>query len=57
MMFREGDRGTEMYSVLKGRVAIRKGDEEIGVIPAGTCSGEMSFLLRGVQCFSSLPLQ
>jgi membrane protein len=45
IIFREGDRGMEMYSVLKGRVAIRKGDEGIGVITEGKCFGEMSFLL------------
>lgn len=45
IIFREGDRGTVMYSVLKGRVALRKGDEETGVIPAGTCFDEVSFLL------------
>jgi membrane protein len=45
IIFREGDRGLEMYSVLKGRVAIRKGDVDIGVITEGKCFGEMSFLL------------
>jgi membrane protein len=45
IIFKEGDRGMEMYSVLKGRVAIRKGDEDIGVIAEGKCFGEMSFLL------------
>jgi signal-transduction protein with cAMP-binding, CBS, and nucleotidyltransferase domain len=45
IIFREGDQGMEMYSVLKGRVAIRKEDESIGVIAEGKCFGEMSFLL------------
>jgi membrane protein len=45
IIFKEGDRGMEMYSVLKGRVAIRKGDEDIVVIAEGKCFGEMSFLL------------
>ena len=45
IIFKEGDRGTEMYSLLKGRVAIRKGDEGIDVIPEGTYFGEMSYLL------------
>ena len=29
-IFNEGDPGNEMYSVLKGRVAIRKGDKDMG---------------------------
>lgn len=45
IIFRDGDRGTEMYYVLKGRVAIRKSDEGTDVIPEGTYFGEMSYLL------------
>jgi membrane protein len=45
LIFREGDGAAEMYSVLKGRVKLSKGDEEISVIPPGTCFGEVSFLL------------
>ena len=56
IIFREGDQGTEMYSVLKGRVAIRKGDEEIGVIPEGKCFGEMSFILSSPRVATAMAL-
>jgi YihY family inner membrane protein len=45
VIFSEGERGTEMYSVLKGRVGIIKGGKEIAVIPEGKYFGEMSYLL------------
>ncbi len=45
VIFHEGDPGQEMFSVLKGRVSIRKGDREVAVIPEGKCFGGMSFLL------------
>ena len=50
IVFRERDRKTERYSALKGRVAIRKGDEELGVIPAGTCCAEIAFLQSSICC-------
>ncbi len=56
IIFREGDRGTEMYCVLNGRVAIRKGDEEIGVIPEKKCFGEMSFLLSSPRVVTAIAL-
>lgn len=34
-----------MFSVLAGRVSIRKGEKEIAVITPGKCFGGMSFLL------------
>jgi hypothetical protein len=34
--------------VLEGRVAIRKGDEELGVIPAGARFGVIAFLLSSI---------
>lgn len=45
VIFEEGDRGTEIYSVLKGRVALRKDGKEIGKVDEGQFFGEMSFLL------------
>ena len=56
MVFGEGDRGTEMYCVLKGRVTIRKGNEEISVIPEGRCFGEMSFLLSSPRIVTAMAL-
>jgi membrane protein len=44
-IFAEGDPGSEMFSVLKGRVAIMKGEKEIAVITTGRCFGGMSFFL------------
>ena len=34
VIFQDGDPGTEMFSVLKGSVSIRKGEREIGSYPA-----------------------
>lgn len=45
VIFLEGDNGSEMYSVRKGNVSIRKGDKEIALIGEGSFFGEMSFLL------------
>jgi YihY family inner membrane protein len=45
VIFKEGDPGNEMYSVLKGSVAISRGGRETGVIAEGKCFGGMSFLL------------
>jgi membrane protein len=45
VIFNEGQPGTEMFSVLKGRVAIRKDGRDIAVITEGKCFGGMSFLL------------
>ena len=56
MIFREGDQGTEMYCVLKGRVSIRKGEVEIGVAPEGKCFGEMSFLLSSPRVVTAVAL-
>jgi YihY family inner membrane protein len=45
VIFKEGEQGTEMYSVLKGRVVITMGGKEHAVIPEGNFFGEMSYLL------------
>jgi membrane protein len=44
VIFTEGERGTEMCSVLKGRVALMKGEKELFVIPEGKFFGAMSYL-------------
>jgi membrane protein len=44
-IFSEGDPGNEMYSVLKGRVAIRMAEKDLGTISEGECFGGLSFLL------------
>ncbi len=56
IIFREGDRATEMYSVLKGRVAIRKGGADLGVVAEGHCFGEMSFLLSSPRMVTAVAL-
>jgi YihY family inner membrane protein len=45
IIFSEGDPGDEMFSVLRGRVAILKGGKEIAVITPGKWFGGMSFFL------------
>jgi membrane protein len=45
VIFNEGDEGNEMYSVLTGKVGIRKNDKEIAVVPEGKCFGEVAYLL------------
>jgi len=44
-IFSEGDPGNEMYSVIKGRVAIRMAEKDLGTISEGECFGGLSFLL------------
>jgi len=56
VIFREGDRGTEMYFVLKGRVAIMKGENELAVIPEGKYFGEMSYLLSAPRVVTAVAL-
>jgi membrane protein len=56
VIFKEGDSGTEMYSVLKGRVAIRKGATEISVLPEGKYFGEMSYLLSAPRVVTAVAL-
>jgi len=45
IFFREGEPGREMFYILRGRVSIRRGEQEIAVMGAGGFFGEMSFLL------------
>jgi len=56
VIFKEGEQGGEMYSVLKGRVAIVKGEKEIAVIPEGKYFGEMSYLLLAPRVVTAVAL-
>jgi membrane protein len=55
-IFSEGDPGNEMYSVLKGRVAIRKGEQDIGTVSEGKWFGGMSFLLASTRVATATAL-
>jgi membrane protein len=44
-IFTEGEEGDQMFSVLKGNVALRKGDRIIAIVTAGQYFGVVSFLL------------
>lgn len=57
VIFRDGDPGNEMFSVLSGRVAIRKGEKEIGVIPQGRSFGGLSFLLSSQRVATAVALE
>jgi membrane protein len=57
VIFNEGEQGTEMFSVLKGRVAIRKDGREIAVITEGKCFGGMSFLLSSPRMAQAVALE
>lgn len=57
VIFNEGDPGTMMYGVLKGRVQISKGDAVIGIIPEGKCFGAMSFLLSTTRTATATALE
>lgn len=56
-IFADGDPGNEMFSVLKGKVAIMKGEKEIAVITPGRCFGGMSFLLSSVRVARAVALE
>ncbi len=57
VFFREGERGTEMYHLLKGSASIRKGDRELAVIGPGAFFGEMSFLLDTARTATAVALE
>lgn len=46
VLFREGDRGVEMYYILRGAVRLTRGDVELKTMRAGEYFGEMSMLLE-----------
>jgi membrane protein len=56
VIFREGEQGSEMYSVLKGRVAIVMGGKEHAVIPTGKFFGEMAYLLSAPRVANAVAL-
>jgi YihY family inner membrane protein len=56
IIFNEGDRGMEMYCLLKGQVAIVKGGKEIATVPEGACFGEMSYLLSAPRVATAMAL-
>ena len=57
VVFSEGDPGTEMFTVLTGSVAIRKGEQEIAIITSGKCFGGMSFLLSSPRVATAVALE
>lgn len=57
IIFNEGDPGNEMFSVLKGKVAIRKGEKDIAVIPQGKSFGGLSFLLSSPRAATAVALE
>jgi membrane protein len=57
VIFNEGDPGDEMFSVLTGSVAIRRGEQEIAVITSGKCFGGMSFLLSSPRVAMAVALE
>ena len=57
VIFRDGDAGNEMYSVLHGKVSIRKGDREIGVVSQGMSFGGLSFLLASPRVATAIALE
>ena len=57
VIFSEGDPGNEMFSVLSGRVAIRKGDRDIAVIVQGKSFGGLSFLLSSPRVATAVAIE
>ncbi len=57
VIFRDGDPGNGMFSVLAGRVSIRKGEREIGVVPQGRSFGGLSFLLSSPRVATAVALE
>jgi membrane protein len=56
-IFREGDPGGEMFSVLRGTVALYQQGKPLSEIPEGKCFGEMSFLLAAPRLSTAVALQ
>ena len=57
VIFNEVEPGKEMFSVLKGKVSIRKDGREIAVIAEGQCFGGMSFLLSSPRMAQAVALE
>jgi hypothetical protein len=57
VVFQEGDPGNVMFGVIKGTVALSKGDKMIGLIPKGKCFGAMSLLLSSPRMATARALE
>lgn len=57
VIFHEGDPGKEMFWVLKGKVAIRKGEQQLSVIGQGKSFGGLSFLLASPRATTAAALE
>lgn len=54
VIFREGDPGGEMFSVLSGTVALHQSGGPIAEISQGKCFGEISFLLASTRLSTAI---
>ncbi len=57
IIYNEGQPGKEMFSVLTGKVSIRKGETEIAVIPQGKSFGGLSYLLSSSRATAAVALE
>ncbi len=57
VIYREGDAPDKMYSVLRGRVSIRKGGKVVAVVAPGKWFGGMSFLLSSPRMAEATALE
>ncbi len=57
VIFSEGDPGGEMFSVLRGTVALHQQGRPVAEIPEGKCFGEMSFLLASPRLSTAVAVQ
>lgn len=57
VLFAEGESGGEMFHLLRGSVAIRKGDRELARLGPGQFFGEMSFLLDQPRSATAVALE
>nr|WP_320133826.1 YhjD/YihY/BrkB family envelope integrity protein [uncultured Holophaga sp.] len=57
VFFREGESGREMFYLLRGRVAILRGQEEIAFMEAGDFFGEMGLLLGQRRSATAMALE
>ena len=57
VIFNEGDPGDRMFSVLKGRVRLLRGGQEVAVVTPGMWFGGMSFLLSSPRMARAVALE
>jgi hypothetical protein len=57
VIFSEGDPGSEMFSVLRGAVALHQQGRPVAEIPEGKCFGEMSFLLAAPRLSTAVAIR